>query len=219
MNYGKFQKVIDYAQSNLSVDDFAHTSRVFNYALQILESEKDANAEVVLLSALLHDINRMGGKSKNNEKAKKIHDYLIEEGYAEELAAQVAECVTTHSKDSETEPQTLEAKILYDADKLDMTGAVGAVRIIAKCVHEKIPLYVSGEDYLPMKGKKDEPSSVIKKYNRELKKAGTLFFTKKAKKIADKQQKTAKGFANNLVKEIDRNYKAGIKLTAKYCEE
>ncbi|MCL2224314.1 MAG: HD domain-containing protein [Defluviitaleaceae bacterium] len=209
MNYGKFQEVADYVQSCLSADDFAHTDRVFGYALQLLNAEKNADTDIVLLGALLHDIGRSNGRIKDHHKigSKKSREYLTEKGYSAEIAGSVAECVLAHSSDAETEPQTLEAKILFDADKLDMTGAVGIVRTIAECVKEKMPLCVLDENFIPLKGKKDEPESLLKRYKQELKKPSIVFFTKKAKKIAGKNQKAAGEYFKALVKELDSSHK------------
>ena len=41
---------------------------------------------------------------------------------------------------------SLEARILFDADKLDVTGAVGIARTFLYQGHEGIPLYLLGPD-------------------------------------------------------------------------
>jgi uncharacterized protein len=219
MNYGKYQEIIDYIQSCLNADDFAHTCRVFNYVLQILDSEKDADADAAILAALFHDVGRADGEDENHDKtgSEKSYAYLVEKGYADELARHVADCILTHCNCSETRPQSLEAKILFDADKLDTTGAIGTARAIAQCRQDGMPLYILGEDNLPLRGKKEEPASLIKKYRRKLKKLDTAFFTKKAKRIADKHQLAMDEYFENLIKELDRNYKKGSERIKKYC--
>ena len=219
MNYGKYQEVIEYIQSSLNADDFAHTCRVFNYALQILDAEKKADASVVIFAAILHDIGRADEEAEDHGKAgsEKSYAYLTEKGYADELAKSVANCILTHCSCSEVPPQTLEAKILFDADKLDTTGAVGTARAIAQCRLEGNPMYALGEDGLPLSGKKEEASSLMKKYSRKLKKLEKVFFTEKAKKIAVKRQPIMDEYFNQLAEELESNYKKGSELIKKYC--
>jgi uncharacterized protein len=113
--------------------DWEHTERVFRLCRHIAEAE-GAHLDVVLPAALLHDIGR-GEEFKTNgrrchatagaERAREIlHRVGVDAGCAEAIAA----CVATHRYRSENSPQTLEAKVLYDADKLDSIGAVGIGR-------------------------------------------------------------------------------------------
>ena len=218
MNYGKFQSAIDYTQSFLNADDFAHTCRVLGYALQILAAEKKADATVVILAAILHDISRDAHNSTDHAQAgsEKSYTFLVENGYTDKLARQVADCILTHSTSSKTQPQTLEAKILFDADKLDTTGAVGAARAAIQCRHDGKPMYTLGEDGFP--DNKRESASLLGKYRRKLKKLKKIFFTEKAKKIAAKNQPAMDEYFKGFEEEIDRNYKEGSKLIQKYCK-
>jgi uncharacterized protein len=215
MYFGKFQEVADYVQTVMSVDDFTHTVRVFNYALQILDTEKKAEADITLLAALLHDIGRTSGRVKGHDKigSKKSHTYLIQKGYPEEIAMAVADCISTHSHDSEAAPQTLEAKILFDADKLDTLGATGAISAIAEALKERMPLYVIDENYLPAKG---TTASLLRKYKEELKYPKVSLFTKQAKKIAQGHQKAMDSYFKKLTKEIEQNRKKATKAAKKF---
>jgi len=219
MNYGKYQEVIEYIQSSLNADDFAHTCRVFNYALQILDAEKKADASVVIFAAILHDIGRADGEAEDHGKAgsEKSYAYLTEKGYADELAKSVADCILTHSNTSEIPPQTREAKILFDADKLDTTGAVGTVRAVLQCKQDGMPMYTLGEDGLLLRGKKEEQASLMRQYRRKLNKLEKVFYTEKAKKIAANHQPAMDEYFEKLVKELDKNYRKGNELIKKYC--
>ena len=220
MDYGKYQDISDYTRSCLNAGDFAHSCRVLNYALQILDTEKNADASVVILAAILHDVGRANGEAEDHARRGSENSYawLVEKGYADELARQVADCILTHCSCSETSPQTLEAKILFDADKLDTTGAVGTARAIIQSAQAGIPVYALGEDGLPLGGKKKEPESLIKEYRQKLKKLETIFYTKKAKKIALRHQEAMDAYFEKLSKEIDRNYKKGNELLKKHSK-
>jgi len=219
MDYGKYQSIIADIQSQMNADDFAHTCRVVNYAMQILDTEKKADNSVVILAAILHDIGRAGGKAEDHAKmgSEKSYAYLTEKGYADELAKHVSYCILTHCSCSEIPPQTLEAKILFDADKLDTTGAVGTARMIAQCLQDANPMYILGEDGFPLGGKKGEPASLMRECRQKLKKLEKVFFTKKAKNIAAKHQSAMEEYFEKFIEEIKGNYKKGSKLIQKYC--
>jgi len=225
MDFGKYQDIAEHMKASLSENNCLHTYRVLNYALQILETEKEANAEVVILSVLLHDIGRMKKTSEDSEGesshaqkgSKKSNELLAEKGYSEEVANQVSECIISHSRSDKNEPQTLEAKILFDADKLDMTGAVGVARAIISGRAGK-PLYLIDEDGFPLKGKKKETPSLFRDYKQELEKITGIFYTEKAQKIAIKHQKTMDCYFEQLLREVDKNHETGMKLFRKYCK-
>jgi uncharacterized protein len=220
MTYGKFQEVIDYVQSCLDVNDFAHTCRVLNYTLQILDTKKKADTTVVILAAILHDIGHTTGCTADHAKtgSEKSYAYLVEKGYSDEMAKHIADCILTHCNCSETPPQTLEAKILFDADKLDTTGAIGIARMIVQCQQDGDPMYTLEKDSLPHEGKKEDPASLMKKYKQKLKKLEKVFFTEKAKKIATKHQLLMDEYFEEFLDEINSNYKKGSQLAKKYCQ-
>jgi uncharacterized protein len=142
---------------------------------------------------------------------------LVGKGYSEEISKQVSECIASHSRDDKNEPKTLEAKILFDADKLDMTGAVGTARAIVSGRAGK-PLYLVDEDGFPTKGKKKEAPSLFRDYQQELRKITPVFYTAKAQKIAIKHQKTMDSFFEELHREVNKNHENGIQLLHKYSK-
>ena len=225
MNNGKYQDVLESMKEHLTQDDCLHTYRVLNYALQILETEAEANPEVVILSAILHDIGRakrgggeMADKSHAEIGAEKSRALLAEKNYPEETIRLVSECILSHSRSAESEPQTLEAKILFDADKLDMTGAVGATRAIQAAAADGKPLYHLDDEGFPLNGKKKEPPSLFQDYQQKLEKITVLFYTEKACKMAIKRQKAMDDFFGTLHKEANKNHENGMKLLHKYCK-
>jgi uncharacterized protein len=69
--------------------------------------------------------------------------------YPEETIRKVQHCIQTHRFRSEREPVSIEAKILYDADKVDSMGAIGVARfyMIAGELREQLYSFVPVDQY------------------------------------------------------------------------
>jgi uncharacterized protein len=117
------------------IHDFSHVERVLVMAERIAEAE-GADLEIVRAAALLHDISR---EDEDNHQAgdhallaaERARDLLRAAGGSPEFVEAVAHAIAAHRFRNAVEPQTLEAKVLFDADKLDTIGAVGVARAFA----------------------------------------------------------------------------------------
>lgn len=112
--------------------DFEHVVRVLRLAERIGEAE-GANMEVLRAAVLLHDVARVaedeGGPCHAETGAQRAREILA--GHPRAAVEAVAHAIATHRFRSTDVPLTLEAKILYDADKLDAIGAIGVARAYA----------------------------------------------------------------------------------------
>lgn len=110
-----------------------HTDRVHKTALY-LGRLMGARLDVLSAAALLHDIGRKyetleQGKICHAEKGAELaRDILKKLNFDPKLIVAITHCIEAHRYRGDKCPQTLEAKILYDADKLDSIGAVGIGR-------------------------------------------------------------------------------------------
>jgi uncharacterized protein len=94
---------------------------------------------VVRAAALLHDIGRAEeDEAAGHEKldhadlsAEKARRLLLDKGATEEFAERVANAIRSHRFRGTRQPETLEAQVLFDADKLDAIGAIGVARAYA----------------------------------------------------------------------------------------
>src|SRR5437899_849680 len=106
--------------------------RVYRNAQSIAKKEK-ASMKLVLTAALLHDIVSYP-KSDHRSKTASIMSaveasrILKRYGYAADEIKVITEAIRDHSFSRGAIPQTLEGKILQDADRLDATGAIGIAR-------------------------------------------------------------------------------------------
>lgn len=125
-----------YAQSD-AAHDFDHVCRVTRLAVQIARAE-GAEVTVVRLAALLHDL----PVANDVDATHRLDHHLAAAAAARELLTvrgldpmrvdAVVHAIAAHRfRDGTRPPQTLEARCLYDADKLDAMGAIGVGRVFA----------------------------------------------------------------------------------------
>lgn len=115
-----------------AVHDFDHVLRVLRLAERIGQAE-GADLEVVRAAALLHDLGRGQAKAAGADHAALAAERAKEilAGHPTARVEAVTHAIAAHRFRTEPEPATLEAKVLFDADKLDAIGAVGVARAFA----------------------------------------------------------------------------------------
>lgn len=128
-------KAIAYVQAlfkgNAGGHDAAHTLRVYRTAMRIAQHEPDCDPEIVALAALLHDADdRKLFRTENNANARA---FLRENGVPDERIDRICAAVNavSFSQNRDRIPDTIEGKIVQDADRLDAVGAVGIARTFA----------------------------------------------------------------------------------------
>ncbi len=110
-----------------------HVGRVYKLCEHIGPLE-GCDMTVLLLAALLHDIGRHESDKADGSVchaelgAEMARKELENAGVSPEIVSAVAHCVSTHRFRGGAEPETIEARVLFDADKLDGIGAVGIGR-------------------------------------------------------------------------------------------
>ena len=113
--------------------NWEHTCRVYNLCMHIGRKER-ADLEVLEIAAYLHDIGRpRQDKSKGTvchaEKgAEMAKSFLDDYEIPEDRKQNIIHCIRSHRFRGNLRPGTLEAKVLFDADKLDAIGAIGIAR-------------------------------------------------------------------------------------------
>ena len=201
-----------------SAHDMHHIYRVLNSAMDIQRYEAPVDIDVLVAACLLHDI----GREKQFEDLENTchaqiggemaYDYLLARGWAAQKAKHVKECISTHRFRKQDTPDSIEAKILFDADKLDASGAIGIARTLIYGGQVTEPLYIMEEDgSIKIDDGGAEISSFFQEYNYKLKQVYGSFYTKRAQEIAQERQKTAISFYDDLLAEITKNHENGIK--------
>ncbi len=216
MNKNTYSQLEEYMLSCMedSAHDKEHIYRVLYNALRIAKTEKDVDYDVLIAACLLHDIGRK--EQFENPKlchaivgSEKAYFFLIEHGYEKPYAEQVKQCIQTHRFRKNNPPQSLEAQILFDADKLDATGTIGIARTLVYKGAVSEPLYSLLPDGTVSSGEHDTTPSFFQEYKYKLEKVYSNFYTAEGKRIAKERQRSAIAFYNNLYKEVQSSYEEG----------
>ena len=197
-----------------SAHDKEHIYRVLYHALEIAKTESNVDYDILISSCLLHDIGR-SEQFKNPSLchaqvgSEKAFQFLIAHGFDANFAEQVKHCIQTHRYRKNSEPKTIEAKILFDADKLDATGAMGIARTLVYKGIVTEPLYSLLPNGMVSTGENDTDPSFFQEYKYKLEKLYTKFYTAKGMELARERQKAAITFYAHLYEEAKLAYEHG----------
>ena len=202
-----------------SAHDKEHIYRVLYAALEIAGEEEGVDYDVLICACLLHDIGRQ--EQFENPKvchaeagAKKAYRYLRSHGYSEEFAARVADCIREHRFRSGVKPESLESRILFDADKADVTGALGIARTLLYEGNVSTPIFTRTAAGEISDGIGDKEPSFFREYKKKLEGIYDKFYTKRGKEIAAARREAAKAFYDSLLHEVNDMEQNGRRLLA-----
>ncbi len=185
-----------------------HTLRVLANARRIRAAE-GGDAFVVDCAAVLHDIGRAQEEEPGSsgchaeDGADRCRGLLQEAGVADEaLVDHIAACVLTHRyrRRERRPPRTLEARIVFDADKLDSLGAVGVGRAfhfagrIGARVHNTAAEALAGEAYGP-------EDTALREYLVKLSRLPESLLTDAGRRMATERFAYMRGFFERLDEE------------------
>lgn len=189
------------------VHDFDHVLRVYRMAERIAEAE-GADLTIVRAAALLHDAEGAtpGHESRvdhHHASAEFAAQVLASEGWGAEKIAAVQHCIRAHRYRGTEAPQTLEAKILFDADKLDVLGAIGVARVIGYASLAGEPFYEQPSKQFLETGKEvaGEAHSAYHEHLFKLRKVRDRMHTVTARAIAEERLKYLDDFFERLIDE------------------
>lgn len=197
-----------------SAHDREHVYRVLHTALLIAQAEQNVDMDVLICACLLHDIGRkeqfadptlcharVGGE--------KAYRFLTENKFGQDYARQVRHCIEAHRFRENCQPQSLEAKILFDADKLDAAGAMGIARTLLYQGHQGEPLYSLTDEGDISDGSGDTIPSFFHEYKFKLEKLYDRFYTKRGRELSLQRQQAAVDYYRALLGEARQSHDAG----------
>lgn len=192
-----------------AVHNFDHILRVYNMAVRLAKAE-GADMEIVHAAALLHDAE---GSASGEADARAAHHHasarfaaavLTEKGWETEKVEAVVHCILAHRfRNPAEKPNTLEARIIFDADKLDAIGAIGAARVIAYAALAGAPFYTEPSTQFLKTGNEieGEAHSAYHEHLYKLRKLRDRMHTPTARAIADERLTYLDGFFKRLIAE------------------
>jgi len=192
--------------------DPEHIFRVLYQSINIASKRpENINYNVLIASCLLHDIGReeqfknpclchaeIGGKMAK--------EFLLKNTWSEKDANHVNKCISSHRFRGNNTPETIEAKILFDSDKLDVIGCLGIARTLLYKGHVKGKIYTTKDSKICYGESKYDEDSFLKEYNFKLKNLYNKFYTEEAKELANKQKEYTQYFYDKLVEQINSAY-------------
>ena len=210
-----YQTIENYMRATMadSAHDCEHVYRVLYNALEIAKTE-EVNYDILIAACLLHDIGRPDQIADRNlchaqVGSEKAYKFLLEMGFDADFAEAVRHCILTHRFRKNLPPQTMEAKILFDADKLDVTGAIGIARTLLYQGTLTEPLYRQLPDGTISDGTHDIGHSFFREYKFKLEKLYDRFYTQRGTELAQARRKIARDFYESLYMEVSCGYQDG----------
>ncbi len=215
-------KVWEIADSYYPRHDWAHgrnhIERVLRMAKEIGKQE-NANLEIIELAAILHDIfenreahSNIEGFRHEIEGSNEARRILTKVGAAESTINGVCHCIESHRKRSGIiEPQTIEAKCLFDADKLDCIGAIGIIRSTFVSFDHQQEFYREEKDLEAYKHRNLRRDGTIidyaqhssnLEYELSLKDVAKRMYTETGKKLANERSAFMDEFYSRLREEL-----------------
>ncbi len=188
------------------VHGFDHVLRVMRSAEEI-GAELGADLEILRAAALLHDAAgadpREDRAQHENASAEFAQKVLREEGWSEERIQAATDCIVSHRYRGRQRPESLEAQILFDADKLDVVGAFGVARTIGYAIQAGEPIFAEPSEKFLASGETEpgEPHSAYHEYLFKLRNVKDRLHTDPARRLAGEREQVLVSFFEQLAAE------------------
>ncbi|ELB2958879.1 HD domain-containing protein [Vibrio parahaemolyticus] len=199
---------LEFMQQEMQVDaahDIEHVKRVVKTAKQLCD-EENADIAIVLPAAYLHDCftypkDHPNRKQSSAIAAKKAIAYLESIQYPQHYHDAIAHAIEAHSFSSNIRPNTLEAQIVQDADRLDALGAIGVTRCIQVSTHFNAQLY-NDNDMFAKERELNDKQFTVDHFQTKLFKIVDTMNTESAKLEANKRKAFMQTYLKQLHDEV-----------------
>ncbi len=191
--------------------DLAHFQRVWKTAQHIMAQEPGlANPLVVLAACYFHDVvvlpkNHPQRSRASSLAAEKARSCLESMKFPPELIANTCHAIESHSYSAGIKPETIEAKIVQDADRMEALGAIGLARVFytAGMLRQKL---FDPEDPLAEHRELDDRQYALDHFQLKLLKLPDTMQTDAGRAMATKHSDYLRAFMDKLVNELDGDY-------------
>ncbi|MDW1926566.1 HD domain-containing protein [Vibrio sp. 1733] len=199
---------LEFMQQEMQVDaahDLKHVKRVVKTAKQLCK-EESADIAIVLPAAYLHDCFTYPKDHPNRKEssiiaAKKAVAFLESIDYPQRYHDAIAHAIEAHSFSANIRPNTLEAKIVQDADRLDALGAIGVTRCIQVSTQFNVQLY-NDSDIFAEERELNDKQFTLDHFKTKLFKIAETMNTESARREAQKRKTFMQTYLEQLHDEV-----------------
>jgi uncharacterized protein len=188
--------------------DLDHVNRVYNNCLKI-GTKEGADLDVLKIAAVLHDI----GRQKETESQGRIchaeygaqlaREILAKFNFDKKVIENVCHAIETHRYRNEKLPQTLEAKVLFDSDKLDSIGTVGIGRAFLFAGEIKAKLHNDKDVEIEKTQAYTKEDTAYREFILKLKFIKDKMLTNEGRRLAENRHDYMVAFFDRLNKEVE----------------
>ncbi|WP_195989821.1 HD domain-containing protein [Clostridium sp. D53t1_180928_C8] len=190
--------------------DWYHIERVYNLS-KYLAKKENADFFIVEMTALLHDIDDWKFSNNNITDTTTTENFLKSSGVTEEDLIKIIKIIKTISFKGgvvDSSQDTIEGKVVQDADRLDAIGAIGIARTFAYGGSKNRVIYdpnIKPINFNSLDEVKSSDNHTINHFYEKLLKLKDLMNTKSAKEIAIARHKYMEEFLNEFYYEWNFN--------------
>jgi len=205
------EEIVGYAKERFTAargsHDWDHTERVYRLCIHIGQVE-GADLEVLAVAAYLHDVGRSDqdkskGKICHAQKGAEIaRTLLVHCPLSDEKKQNIVHCIGSHRFRGNTLPETLEARTLFDADKLDSIGAIGIGRAFLFAGEVGAKLHNPEADLHTTRPYTEEDTA-YREFKLKLSKIKDRMLTAEGKRLAEGRHAFMEGFFERFQQEYE----------------
>lgn len=185
--------------------DFLHVLRVERTARE-LAAREGADVDIVVAAALCHELfNHPKDHPESSQSgaicAEQARALLTEQGFSPSIIEGACEAIRVHAFSAGLPAETLEAKILQDADRLDAIGAIGIARFFATSASMRRPFYCTVDPFCRLRAP-DDKQFALDHYFKKLVRIPERLNTAHAKTMAEPRMAAMMEFVRHLTSEL-----------------
>lgn len=186
--------------------DWFHIERVYNLS-KFLADKEGADSFIVELSSLLHDIEDWKFSNTNETSTNLIEEFLKGLDVSQDYIKKITNIIKTMSYKGgvvDSTQNTIEGKVVQDADRLDAIGAIGIARAFTYGGYKNRTIYnplVNPMKFSSLDEVKNKENHTINHFYEKLLKLKDLMNTDSAKEIANKRHEFMEGFLDEFYSE------------------
>ena len=192
-------------QNTDAAHDLSHVKRVVKNALEI-QSKEGGNKSVIEAASWFHDLvnypkDHPDRALASRRSAEAARDILKNTSFSDEDLDRIAHAIEAHSFSADINPDTLEARIVQDADRLDSLGAIGIARTFSVCGNLNRTLF-DPDDPFAMSRPLDDKAFGLDHFEIKLFRIAETLHTKTAQTIARRRINFMRQFMKQLEHEV-----------------